>query len=81
MVVILIIFLQDKIAAMVGDTSFKIKPRLGDYVLLNRNQGHLAKTTLFPCPHPVLGKGMLNYSYEHITRFYLSLICALISFS
>jgi hypothetical protein len=23
---------------MVGDHSFKIKPRLGDYVLLNRNQ-------------------------------------------
>lgn len=42
---------------MIGDNSFKIKPRLGDYVLLNRNQGHLAKTTLFPCPHPVLGKG------------------------
>jgi hypothetical protein len=29
---------QDKIAAMIGDLSFKIKPRLGDYVLLNRNQ-------------------------------------------
>ena len=46
---------------MIGDTSFKIKPRLGDYVLLNRNQGHLAKTTLFPCPHPVLGKGTFGY--------------------
>ena len=45
---------------MIGDNSFKIKPRLGDYVLLNRNQGHLAKTTLFPCPHPVLGKGTLE---------------------
>jgi hypothetical protein len=29
---------QDKVAAMVGDHSFKIKPRLGDYVLLNRSQ-------------------------------------------
>ena len=49
----------DQIANMIGDVSFKIKPRLGDYLLLNRNQGHLAKHTLFPCPDPVLGKGVL----------------------
>ena len=49
---------SDKIANMIGDNSFKIKPRLGDYILLNRNQGHLAKHTLFPCPGP-LGKGVL----------------------
>jgi hypothetical protein len=48
----------DKISAMIGDTSFKIKPRLGDYLLLHRNQGHLARHTLFPCPGP-LGKGVL----------------------
>lgn len=30
---------------MVGDNSFKIKPRLGDYVLLNRNQ--VSKYTRF----------------------------------
>jgi len=47
------------IANMIGDDSFKIKPRLGDYMLLNRNQGHLTKHTLFPCPDPVLGKGVL----------------------
>jgi L-2-hydroxyglutarate oxidase LhgO len=29
---------SDKIANMIGDYSFKIKPRLGDYLLLNRNQ-------------------------------------------
>lgn len=29
---------SDQIAAMIGDTSFQIKPRLGDYILLNRNQ-------------------------------------------
>ena len=29
---------SDQIAKMVGDDSFKIKPRLGDYLLLNRNQ-------------------------------------------
>lgn len=28
----------DKIAHMLGDDSFKIKPRLGDYLLLNRSQ-------------------------------------------
>jgi glycerol-3-phosphate dehydrogenase len=49
---------SDKIANMMGDHSFKIKPRLGDYLLLNRNQGKFAKCTLFPCPGP-LGKGIL----------------------
>ncbi len=49
---------SDKIAKMVGDNSFKIKPRIGDYILLNRNQGHLSSHTLFPCPGP-LGKGVL----------------------
>jgi L-2-hydroxyglutarate oxidase LhgO len=50
---------SDKIAKMIGDKSFRIKPRLGDYLLLNRNQGHLTTKTLFPCPDPVLGKGVL----------------------
>jgi len=50
---------SDKIAKMIGDNSFVIKPRLGDYLLLNRNQGHLTSHTLFPCPDPVLGKGVL----------------------
>ena len=50
---------SDKIARMIGDESFYIKPRLGDYLLLNRNQGHLTKHTIFPCPDPVLGKGVL----------------------
>jgi L-2-hydroxyglutarate oxidase LhgO len=49
----------DEIARLVGDDSFNIKPRLGDYLLLNRNQGYLAKHTLFPCPDPKLGKGVL----------------------
>ncbi len=49
---------SDKIANLIGDTSFKIKPRLGDYLLLNRSQGKFAKCTLFPCPGP-LGKGIL----------------------
>lgn len=50
---------SDKIAKMIGDDSFYIKPRLGDYLLLNRNQGHLTSHTIFPCPDPVLGKGVL----------------------
>ena len=29
---------SDKIAQMIGDHSFKIKPRIGDYILLNRQQ-------------------------------------------
>jgi hypothetical protein len=29
---------SDQIARMIGDDSFKIKPRVGDYLLLNRNQ-------------------------------------------
>lgn len=29
---------SDQIAKMIGDDSFKIKPRIGDYILLNRNQ-------------------------------------------
>ena len=53
---------SDKIARMVGDNSFTILPRLGDYLLLNRNQGHLTTHTLFPCPDPVLGKGVLGKS-------------------
>jgi hypothetical protein len=34
------------------------QPRLGEYVLLHRDEGHKATRTLFPCPGP-LGKGVL----------------------
>ena len=50
---------SDQIARMIGDDSFYIKPRIGDYILLNRNQGYLTHHTIFPCPDPVLGKGVL----------------------
>jgi len=50
---------SDVIARMIGDDSFQIKPRLGDYLLLNRSQGHLMSHTIFPCPDPILGKGVL----------------------
>lgn len=49
---------SDKVANMIGDHSFKIKPRIGDYILLSREQGKYARHTLFPCPGP-LGKGVL----------------------
>jgi glycerol-3-phosphate dehydrogenase len=29
----------DKLSAMVDDSSFTIKPRLGEYLLLHKNQG------------------------------------------
>lgn len=50
---------SDAIARMIGDDSFEIQPRLGDYILLHRSEGHLTRRTLFPCPDPVLGKGVL----------------------
>ena len=57
---------SDKIARMIGDNSFTILPRLGDYLLLNRNQGHLTTHTLFPCPDPVLGKGVLGELFMYL---------------
>lgn len=35
---------------------------MGEYILLNKNQGHQANHVLFPCPHPVYGKGVLVQS-------------------
>jgi glycerol-3-phosphate dehydrogenase len=48
----------DKIARMVGDESFNIKPRLGEYVLLKKSQGDACNHILFPCPGKY-GKGVL----------------------
>jgi L-2-hydroxyglutarate oxidase LhgO/bacterioferritin-associated ferredoxin len=50
---------SDKIANMINDYSFTIQPRIGDYLLLSKKQGYLAHRTLFPCPDPKLGKGVL----------------------
>eukprot|EP00947_MAST-08B_sp_MAST-8B-sp1_P001930 g1930.t1 len=44
---------------MVGDDSFTIKPRLGEYLLLHKNQGKYCDRTLFPVPDPKKGKGVL----------------------
>ncbi len=49
---------SDQIAAMVGDNSFKIQPRKGQYVLLDKSQGALVSRVLFQVPSK-LGKGIL----------------------
>ena len=49
---------SDQIAKMVGDDSFEITPRRGEYVLLDRSCGRLVKHTLFQTPSK-LGKGIL----------------------
>lgn len=38
----------DRIAAMIGDTSFTIRPRKGEYYLLDKSVGGLVKHVLFP---------------------------------
>ncbi len=48
----------DRIAAMAGDTSFKITPRRGEYILLDKECGNLVSHTLFRTPS-AKGKGIL----------------------
>ncbi|MBP3359695.1 MAG: NAD(P)/FAD-dependent oxidoreductase [Clostridia bacterium] len=48
----------DKIAAMVGDTSFSIHPRRGEYILLDKECGAAAVHTVFRTPTEK-GKGIL----------------------
>ena len=47
-----------EIASMIGDNSIEIKPRRGDYYLLDKSQGALAFCTIFQCPTK-MGKGVL----------------------
>ena len=49
----------DKIASMVGDTSFNIHPRRGEYILLDKECGNLIKSTIFVTPTK-MGKGILT---------------------
>ncbi len=49
---------SDKIANMVGDDSFTITPRRGEYILLDRACGDLVKHTIFRTPSK-MGKGIL----------------------
>ena len=48
----------DEIAKMVGDDSFSIHPRRGEYVLLDKECGKLVKHTVFRTPGK-MGKGIL----------------------
>lgn len=48
----------DEIAAMVGITSFTIRPRKGEEYLLDKRVGELVKRIIFPVPTPT-SKGML----------------------
>ena len=49
---------SDEIAALVGDTSFSIRPRRGEYMLLDKECGSLVGHTVFRCPSK-MGKGVL----------------------
>ena len=48
----------DEIAKMVGDESFTVRARKGDYILLDRECGTMANCTIFRCPNE-MGKGIL----------------------
>ena len=48
----------DRIAAMAGDGFFKIIPRAGEYMLLDKNEGRLVSHTIFQVPG-ASGKGIL----------------------
>lgn len=48
----------DRIAAMIGDTSFSITPRKGEYLLLDHSMAGTVSHTVFQCPSK-MGKGVL----------------------
>ncbi len=48
----------DEIARMVGDDSFTITPRRGEYELLDKTQGKMVRSTIFQ-PPTKMGKGIL----------------------
>lgn len=48
----------DAIARMIGDDSFTVTPRRGEYMVLDRECGNLVRTTVFQTPS-VMGKGIL----------------------
>ncbi len=49
---------SDKVAAMIGDTSFSVHPRRGEYILLDKGREPLVKHTIFRTPSR-MGKGIL----------------------
>ena len=41
---------SDKISAMVGDISWHVKPRMGEYILLHKDEGHkVTSPHMRPC--------------------------------
>ena len=50
---------SDKIANMVGPCDFEMKPRMGEYLLLHKDQGKFCRHIIFPAPG-VLGKGVVT---------------------
>ncbi len=50
--------LSDRIAALVGDESFHIRPAKGEYFLLDKSEGTRVEHVIFQCPSK-LGKGVL----------------------
>lgn len=48
----------DRISEMIGDRHFYIKPRKGEYLVLDKNQGRQARTVVFQTPSDK-GKGIL----------------------
>lgn len=53
---------SDQIARMIGDDSFKIKPRVGDYLLLNRNQVRTRVWSVEGPHRPFFGNPALTHS-------------------
>jgi glycerol-3-phosphate dehydrogenase len=49
---------SDEVANMVGDNSFSVRPRRGEYMLLDREVGAHISHTIFRCPSK-MGKGIL----------------------
>jgi len=49
---------SDDVAKLVGDDSFEVTPRRGEYMLLDRECGDLVSHTIFRCPSK-MGKGIL----------------------
>ena len=54
----------DRINEMINPADFKIKPNRGEYFLLDKGTGSLARHVLFPCP-TALGKGVLVSPTAH----------------
>lgn len=55
---------SDRIAAMVGLNEYRITPRRGQYVILDKDQNHLVQSVIFQVPTR-LGKGILVTTTFH----------------